>query len=116
MTDAKRLSLHGPLNRSVDDVKTASILGFVFVSMVDESQKKVRLVIPCGGDLPGTILLSGSIRWNLECSVCCNMGESTTEWTESGFNCACSSRDECRFWQAHSGPHYREAGGGESER
>ncbi|OAO17232.1 pre-mRNA cleavage complex II protein Clp1 [Blastocystis sp. ATCC 50177/Nand II] len=52
--------------KSVDDVKTASILGFVFVSMVDESQKKVRLVIPCGGDLPGTILLSGSIRWNLE--------------------------------------------------
>lgn len=80
MTDAKRLSFLTSLNSSVDEVKTASILGFVFVSMVDEAQKKVRLVIPCGGDLPGTILLCGNIRWNLEYSVCCKTTMGKARW------------------------------------
>ena len=49
---------------SVDEVRKASVLGFVFVAGVDLSRKMLKLVTPAGGDLPGTILVKGRIERN----------------------------------------------------
>lgn len=49
---------------SVDEVRKASVLGFVFVAGVDLSRKMLKLVTPAGGDLPGTILVKGRIEWS----------------------------------------------------
>ena len=48
----------------IDDVRKASILGFVFVSAVNKEKNTIQLLLPSGGDLPGTIMLKGDIEWN----------------------------------------------------
>lgn len=48
----------------MDEVRRASVLGFVFVSGVDVSRKMLKLVTPSGGDLPGTILIKGRVEWS----------------------------------------------------
>ena len=62
----------------IDDVRKAFILGFVFVSAVNKEKNTVQLLLPSGGDLPGTIMLKGDIEWNSSfdyqqrCVVCCS--------------------------------------------
>lgn len=52
------------VKESLDDVRRATVLGFVFVSGVDVPRKTLKLVTPSGGDLPGTILVKGRIEWS----------------------------------------------------
>ena len=67
------------MTESVDEVRKASVLGFVFVAGVDLSRKMLKLVTPAGGDLPGTILVKGRIEW-LILAVC--FQNSCLEWVE----------------------------------
>ena len=49
---------------SKKDIPNCSIMGFVFVNNVDEQRKILSLQPPIAGELPGTILLKGAIKWN----------------------------------------------------
>lgn len=49
---------------SEKDLPHCSILGFVFVSHVDESKRSMKLQPPIGGELPGNILIKGKILWD----------------------------------------------------
>ena len=52
------------MNGREEELKNASILAFIFVSNVDVINKVVDLNTTFDGDLPGTLLIKGSIEWN----------------------------------------------------
>ena len=46
------------------ELKNASILAFLFISSIDYTSRLINLNTTFDGDLPGTILIKGSIEWS----------------------------------------------------
>ena len=47
-------------NASQEDLRVASVLGFVYVAEVDESRKKLKLLTPLSGRLPNQVMVWGT--------------------------------------------------------
>ena len=48
--------------RQPDELLSANVAGFIWVSGVDPVQQTVSYLAPCAGDLPAPLLLAGSLK------------------------------------------------------
>jgi len=51
---------HVEASSAQEDIRDASVLGYVYVADVDETKKKVRCLAPIGGRMPGTAIIWGT--------------------------------------------------------
>ena len=49
-----------------DQLLSANIAGFVWISRVDPVQQTVTYLAPCAGDLPAPFLLAGTVKTFLQ--------------------------------------------------
>ena len=53
--------MHADANDTHENIRDASVLGFVYVAEVDEKKKKVKILAPLSGRLPTGAMVWG--RW-----------------------------------------------------
>ena len=51
--------VHAEANDSQENIRDASVIGFVYVAEVDEKRKKLRLLAPLSGRLPNKAFVWG---------------------------------------------------------
>ena len=52
--------MHASANDTLENIRDASVIGFLFVAEVDEKRRKVKILVPLSGPLPGTTMIWGS--------------------------------------------------------
>ena len=52
--------VHAIPNDSPEDIRDASVIGYVYVADVDEKRKKLRLLAPLSGRLPNKAFIWGT--------------------------------------------------------
>ena len=60
MQNALVAVVHANINDSQEDIRDASVLGFVFVAEVDEARRKIKVLAPLSGRLPNRALVWGA--------------------------------------------------------
>ncbi len=60
MQNAILAIVHADPNDSEEDIRDASVIGFVYVAEVDEKRKKLKLLAPLSGRLPNKALVWGA--------------------------------------------------------
>jgi hypothetical protein len=63
VTNAKKCLFLVLVIYSEDDLATADILGFAFITSVDNTKRQITLNIPNGGDLPSYYMFKTNIMW-----------------------------------------------------
>ncbi len=53
--------MHADPNDSQENIRDASVIGFVYVADVDEKRKKMKVLAPVSGRLPARAIVWG--RW-----------------------------------------------------
>jgi polyribonucleotide 5'-hydroxyl-kinase len=52
--------VHAEQNDSPENIRDASVMGYVYVAEVDEGKRKIRLLSPVGGRVPSRAMVWGS--------------------------------------------------------
>ena len=52
--------VHADPNDTQENIRDASVLGFVYIAEVDEKRKKVKVLAPLSGRLPNRAMVWGS--------------------------------------------------------
>lgn len=52
--------MHADPNDSQENIRDASVMGFVYVAEVDEKKKKMRVLAPVSGRMPNRAVVWGS--------------------------------------------------------
>ncbi|KAG5439368.1 hypothetical protein PCK2_000817 [Pneumocystis canis] len=54
---------HANINDSTNVILESPVAGYIYVSDVDDNKKKLTILSPLPGKLPGPILIMGSLKW-----------------------------------------------------